>query len=119
MPNPTHIPNHTHQPLVMNNPPTYPINYAETDLCLDWLATEINNQCQYHTIFDQRIGKVEMVTQNIDSKMDRVLGRLETSLPTPQKLQKTTTSSFRDLPSSPGGNSLVYNRSGPMELCLP
>jgi hypothetical protein len=119
MPNPAHIPNHTHQPLVMNNPPTYPINYAETGLCLDWLATEINNQCQYHTIFDQRIGKVEMVTQNIDSKMDRVLGRLETSLPTPQKLQKTTTSSFCDLPSSPGGNSLVYNRSGPMELCLP
>jgi hypothetical protein len=78
----------------------------------DVTVAEITQQCECNMCFDNCISSLEVTTKNINQKMDRLLDRFDTSLPS-TKIAKTTTNSIRDPTQIPGRPSLLHTNQDP------
>jgi hypothetical protein len=61
----------------------------------DMIRAEMQSQCEINVHFDSRIGSLEATTKQIDSKIDRILGHMESSLLS-HKVQQTSSVTFQD-----------------------
>jgi hypothetical protein len=87
---------------------------SEIDDRFELIRVEINNQRLCNAVFDDRINFLEVTTQNIKSKVDKIIDHLEASLPTMHKLRKTLHVSLNEFQHHPGLNSSLNTDSGSM-----
>ncbi len=65
------------------------------------IQAEINKQHLHNAAVDALISSLENTTQTIDSKIDRILDRIESTLPSSHKIQKTLNNSNFEMASPP------------------
>jgi hypothetical protein len=66
-------------------------HYQKIDNHFEMTRVEINNQHLYNAVLDERIKSLEVTTQSIDSKVDKVIDHLKATLTSIQNSRKLHT----------------------------
>lgn len=78
----------------------------------DAMQHELIQQRECNARFDTRISNLENTSKNIDSKIDKILDQLDSTFPTPHKIQRTSPSSYNDAFSHSAQASTILNIQG-------